>query len=147
MTNTPSILLLPPPTAVPAAAKADRVTALPPVAPAQPRADKNQNATSDQLGFKEADPSARNATSPVKQADRSERWLTISLFDTEADAGPWAIPNRSSALPFLAQQIAQEVMSSGLHREPWESGLTAYRRAGGEPPLPASGSPLVQLSA
>ena len=42
-------------------------------------------------------------------------------------------------LAFLAQQIFQETMSSGLHLEPWAEGIDAYRRAGAEPALTGAG--------
>ncbi len=42
-------------------------------------------------------------------------------------------------LAFLAQQIFQEAMSSGLHLEPWAEGIHAYRRAGAEPALTGAG--------
>jgi hypothetical protein len=150
MTNTPGILLLPPPAApVATATKADRAAALLPIAPAQPlradkdRADGDRDVASDHLGFRQSDSSARNGAAAAKQAGGGERWLPASLVDTELqEAG-----SHRAELPFLAQQIAQEALSSGLHREPWEAGLAAYRRAGGEPPLPASEPPLVRLSA
>lgn len=43
------------------------------------------------------------------------------------------------SLAFLAQQIFQEAMSSGLHLEPWAEGIGAYRRAGAEPALLGGG--------
>ncbi|WP_119461461.1 hypothetical protein [Rhodospirillaceae bacterium SYSU D60014] len=145
MTNTPGILLLPPPAApVATATKADRAAALLPIAPAQPlRADKDRDVASDHLGFRQSDSSARNGAAAAKQAGGGERWLPASLVEAE----PQETGSRRAELPFLAQQIAQEALSSGLHREPWEAGLAAYRRAGGEPPLPASEPPLVRLSA
>jgi hypothetical protein len=148
MTNTPGILLLPPPAApVATATRADRATALLPIAPAQPlRADKDEDVASDQfdhLGFRQSESSARNGAATARQAGKGERWLPASLVD----AGPRETGSRPSELPFLAQQIAQEALSSGLHREPWETGLAAYRRAGGEPSLPAGEPPLIQLSA
>jgi len=39
------------------------------------------------------------------------------------------------SLAFLAQQIFQETMTTGLHLEPWTEGIGAYRRAGAAPPL------------
>ena len=39
------------------------------------------------------------------------------------------------SLAFLAQQIFQETMTTGLHLEPWTAGIGAYRRAGAAPPL------------
>lgn len=47
--------------------------------------------------------------------------------------GPGGGPAASAA--FLAQQIFQETMSSGLHLEPWMQGIGAYHRAGAEPTL------------
>lgn len=166
MTNAPGILLLPPPASpVAAATKADRATVLSPIAPVQPLpadkgwadkgwADKgwtdggwsDRDVASDHLGFRgfrQSGSSARNATAAPEQGSGGERWLAALPIDAAAHAAGSPLVQ----LPFLAQQIAQEALSSGLHREPWEAGLTAYRRAGGDPPLPTSGSALVQLSA
>jgi hypothetical protein len=44
-------------------------------------------------------------------------------------------PAPLGSLAFLAQQIFQETMTSGLHLEPWTEGIGAYRRAGAAPPL------------
>ncbi len=42
----------------------------------------------------------------------------------------------ASALPFLAQRIAQERLTTGLHIEPHQAGAAAYRAAaGGQPGL------------
>ena len=42
---------------------------------------------------------------------------------------PWTTPALiSAALAFLAQQIAQEVMASGLYFEPWNQVIAAYQR-------------------
>ncbi|GIK98920.1 MAG: hypothetical protein BroJett029_31290 [Alphaproteobacteria bacterium] len=49
---------------------------------------------------------------------------------------------RAGRLAFLVQQIYQEVMPTGLHREPWAEGIGAYRLAGAEP-APDSADPAV----
>ncbi|MEX0696596.1 MAG: hypothetical protein WEB85_07085 [Dongiaceae bacterium] len=56
------------------------------------------------------------------------------------------IIGRDSPLAFLAQYIAQEVLPTGLHREPWRLGEAAYRRAGGEPPLPGNAPAAISLA-
>lgn len=57
-------------------------------------------------------------------------------------AGTPGTPACFASTAFLAQQIYQEAMPSGLHREPWAEGIGAYRRAGAAPPL-ESGAPAV----
>jgi len=42
---------------------------------------------------------------------------------------PWTTPALiSAALAFLAQQIAQEVLATGLYFEPWNQVIAAYQR-------------------
>jgi len=59
------------------------------------------------------------------------------------------VPARATplgSLAFMAQQIFQEAMPSGLHLEPWSEGIGAYRRAGAAPPLEVGGSALFSLA-
>lgn len=60
-----------------------------------------------------------------------------------------AAPARATplgSLAFLAQQIFQEAMPSGLHLEPWTEGIGAYRRAGAAPPLEDGSSALFSVA-
>ena len=53
---------------------------------------------------------------------------------------------RAGRLAFQVQQIYQEVMPSGLHREPWADGIGAYRLAGAEPALESADPTVVSFS-
>ena len=85
---------------------------------------------------------------PVAFADRAPGHATERPGDRAPAPGvaaPTAI-GRDSPLAFLAQYIAQEVLPTGLHREPWRLGEAAYRRAGGEPPLPDDAPAAISLA-
>lgn len=159
MIGSPDILLLPPPSAYGSTGHGGRrAAAIAAVAPAQPLHARRQDearrdeAMSDSLsdrtgpdhtGARLADPSAGPPANPGQRPARETRWLAAPNPAGHRPATPRAL---HAGLPFLAQQIAQEVLSSGLYREPWDIGQAAYRRAGGEPLLPADGPALVQLA-
>ena len=63
-----------------------------------------------------------------------------------AAAGPLRFGVALGRLAFLAQQVFQESMTAGLHREPWADGIGAYRRAGAEPPLEEGGAVFLSLA-
>jgi hypothetical protein len=139
-------LLLPPPSAPSTGAGGGRASSVAAVVPSQPPgADRRDEAPrrdavpAGRLEPERAEASPRKAGSAARWPERDRPWPSIGRASpTAGDA--------SSALPFLAQQIAQEVLSSGLYWEPWMAGQAAYRRAGGEPPLPPGGPALVRLA-
>jgi len=57
----------------------------------------------------------------------------------EAGRRGWSAPGTA---PFVTQVLAQEVLKSGLHIEPWRQAIDAYERAAGaaaprvRPPMP-----------
>lgn len=51
-----------------------------------------------------------------------------------------AKPSSGPAIGFVAQSISQEALGAGLHIEPWDEALTAYRRAEAGP----SGGPQIR---
>ena len=54
------------------------------------------------------------------------RLNAVELLKTTA---PWTTPALiRAALAFLAQQIAQEVMATGMYFEPWNQVIAAYQR-------------------
>jgi hypothetical protein len=53
----------------------------------------------------------------------------VNASELARSIAPWATPQMiSAALAFLAQQIAQEVMASGMYFEPWNQVIAAYQR-------------------
>lgn len=50
-----------------------------------------------------------------------------------AQGAPQAQSAASPTTGFLTQTIAQEAMGTGLHIEPWNAAISAYRRAGSAP--------------
>src|SRR5947208_1062864 len=53
----------------------------------------------------------------------------INATELVRQIAPWTTPALiSAALAFLAQQIAQEVMASGIYFEPWNQVIAAYQR-------------------
>ena len=70
------------------------------------------------------------AETTVGSPTRGVRIYPESLSDDAAAARGQL---RLGRLAFLAQQIYQEAMPSGLHLEPWARGISAYRQAGAEP--------------
>jgi hypothetical protein len=53
----------------------------------------------------------------------------INASERVGQFAPWTTPALSrAALAFLAQQIAQEVMATGMYFEPWDQVIAAYQR-------------------
>lgn len=87
-----------------------------------------------------AETRSERAEAPVRNAD-------AEFLPREADPAPdpenarrgWAAPGTA---PFVTQVLAQEVLKSGLHIEPWRQAIDAYERAAGaaaprvRPPMP-----------
>ncbi|EWY38957.1 hypothetical protein N825_10375 [Skermanella stibiiresistens SB22] len=57
-----------------------------------------------------------------------EQPLPVAPVEPEGEGRPgWANPGNA---PFVTQVLAQEVLKSGLHIEPWREAISAYERAG-----------------
>ena len=97
-----------------------------------------------------AGPDERTATDkrPIAFEDRAPGRATERPGDRVPAPGVAALTiiGRDGPLAFLAQYIAQEVLPTGLYREPWRLGEAAYRRAGGEPPLPGNAPAAISLA-
>jgi hypothetical protein len=72
------------------------------------------------------------------------RWIDPESLSGDDAAGRSRL--RAARLAFLAQQIYQESMPAGLHREPWAEGIGAYRMAGAEPPMESAVPAVVSVS-
>lgn len=84
------------------------------------------------------DEEAGDATAMPLRERRTSRGTAMVAGATVRSPFIGASPARTapfSSLAFLAQQIFQETMTTGLHLEPWAEGIGAYRRAGAAPPL------------
>jgi hypothetical protein len=79
--------------------------------------------------------------------DGDEDSSRVTAAQLAAQIAPWTTPQMiSAALAFLAQQISQEVLATGLYFEPWDQVIAAYQRrlarierAGGEHRLDVDG--------
>jgi hypothetical protein len=61
--------------------------------------------------------------------DLEESDSRVNASELVRRIAPWTTPALiSAALAFLAQQIAQEVMATGLYFEPWNEVIAAYQR-------------------
>ncbi len=134
MIDSPRLVLLPPPPATgggPTAARFGPAA----VGPTRPiRAGQDEWTPADKR--------------PIALADRAPGHATERPGSRAPAPGVAAqtMIGRGSPLAFLAQYIAQEVLPTGLHREPWRLGEAAYRRAGGEPPLPDNAPAAISLA-
>ena len=58
--------------------------------------------------------------------DKDDRLSAVELLKRTA---PWTTPALiRAALAYLAQQIAQEVLATGVYFEPWNQVISAYQR-------------------
>lgn len=76
------------------------------------------------------------ASSPDVGGQRVGDGFRTDLRSTSTTQQQGAARPRSAASPttgFLTQTIAQEAMGAGLHIEPWNAAITAYRRAAAAP--------------
>src|SRR5689334_20051017 len=97
-------------------------------------------------------PSDRESNSAATETASERAEAPTRNFDTEpfprdltlapaAESGQrgWSAPGTA---PFVTQVLAQEVLKSGLHIEPWRQAIDAYERAAGtatprvRPPMP-----------
>ena len=135
MIDFPRLILLPPTAiatgGVPAAARFGPAA----VGPARPiRAGQDETTLADKRPLASGDRAPERATAPPGKHAAAPGAVALTSI------------GRESPLAFLAQHIAQEVLSAGLYREPWRLGDAAYRRAGGMPPLPDDAPAAISLA-
>lgn len=135
MIELPRAILLPPPESAGPSGRA-RPAGMAPWVPALPvrAATRVPDATVENAP--DAGPRYRGPAldhEPGAAGADGRRRAPAGLRIGDAMAGPAAAAGASAA--FLAQQIFQEAMQSGLHLEPWGEGIGAYRRAGAAPPI------------
>jgi hypothetical protein len=87
-----------------------------------------------------AETKSERAEAPVRNGDAEFRPREVETApDPEAVRRGWSAPGTA---PFVTQVLAQEVLKSGLHIEPWRQAIDAYERAAGaatprmRPPMP-----------
>jgi len=93
---------------------------------------ESDNATAETAG--------ERAEAPVFNADAEPSPRDIPV-EPAAETGRrgWSAPGTA---PFVTQVLAQEVLKTGLHIEPWRQAIDAYERAAGaaaprmRPPMP-----------
>lgn len=115
----------------------------PPPAAARPPANQNYPASSSLAAVAQAVMGERpNTVRPLPRVrtlfrdklvedarDLDEVDSRVNASELVRQIAPWTTPALiSAALAFLAQQIAQEVMASGLYFEPWNEVIAAYQR-------------------
>ena len=137
-------ILLPPQNAGPSGPVAAMGLPVPIVAPVRPL-----SAQDDRQGTALAGGRRQQIVPPgedgMQAADRRSQGRRIGP-GLHGEAGGAGGQGAIGRLAFLAQQIFQEAMPTGLHLEPWAQGIGAYRRAGAEPPLPSVGPAVVSLA-
>jgi hypothetical protein len=121
----------------------DPIQPPPPAAARQPVANQNYPASSTLAAVAQAVMGERpNTVRPLSRVrtlfrDRvedargtdDEHEARVNASELVRQIAPWTTPALiSAALAFLAQQIAQEVMASGLYFEPWNQVIAAYQR-------------------
>lgn len=141
-------ILLPPPSAAlssqaRAAAMGLPVPVVAPVPQAPSRDEREGAALSEWRRAPRAD--FEDAT-PARREDRYAGFRRSGFLTGSARTEAGAPRDSLGSLAFLAQQIFQEAMTTGLYLEPWTQGIGAYRRAGAEPLLEGAGPALVSLA-
>lgn len=142
-----AILALPAPTSLPAISTAGRARALLssealPVTAIRPTPDQERRQQLRQAaGFDEVDGESSSADSArAIGGGRSQRGQATEGQNNDAGGGarqgqgaavsdPLQTQNAGPSAGFVAQSLYQESMGSGLHIEPWDQALGAYRRA------------------
>jgi hypothetical protein len=92
--------------------------------PRRSRLVDRQTETDGDTGTENSTTSARRGTAVDRNRPETRQENTAS---TRRDAGSGTRMHDSA--PFVAQVIAQEVMQTGLHIEPWRQATNAYERA------------------
>ena len=109
------------------------------------KADREAARRVDKLSDDESDKATAQTAS--ERAEATARNADTKPFPREAAPAPaaetgrrgWSAPGTA---PFVTQVLAQEVLKSGLHIEPWRQAIDAYERAAGaaaprvRPPMP-----------
>jgi hypothetical protein len=109
------------------------------------KADRESAKRVDKLSDDESDKATAQTTS--ERAEAPSRNADAEPFARDAAVAPaaetgrrgWSAPGTA---PFVTQVLAQEVLKSGLHIEPWRQAIDAYERAAGavapriRPPMP-----------
>src|SRR4051812_6637481 len=87
-----------------------------------------------------AETASERAEAPTRNTDTEPFPRDVALAPAaETGQRGWSAPGTA---PFVTQVLAQEVLKSGLHIEPWRQAIDAYERAAGaaaprtRPPMP-----------
>src|SRR3954454_19989265 len=87
-----------------------------------------------------AETASERAEAPTRNTDTEPFPRDVAVAPvTETGQRGWSAPGTA---PFVTQVLAQEVLKSGLHIEPWRQAIDAYERAAGaaaprvRPPMP-----------
>jgi hypothetical protein len=109
------------------------------------KADREAAKRVRKLSDRESDSAAAETAS--ERAEAPTRIIDTEPFPRDLALTPaaetgqrgWSAPGTA---PFVTQVLAQEVLKSGLHIEPWRQAIDAYERAAGtatprvRPPMP-----------
>jgi hypothetical protein len=87
-----------------------------------------------------AETTSERAEAPARNAETDTFAREVAVAPApETGRRGWSAPGTA---PFVTQVLAQEVLKSGLHIEPWRQAIDAYERAAGaaaprmRPPMP-----------
>ena len=87
-----------------------------------------------------AETASERAEAPTRNTDTEPFPRDVAVAPVaETGQRGWSAPGTA---PFVTQVLAQEVLKSGLHIEPWRQAIDAYERAAGaaaprvRPPMP-----------
>ena len=87
-----------------------------------------------------AETASERAEAPTRNTDKEPFPRDVPVAPAaETGRRGWSAPGTA---PFVTQVLAQEVLKSGLHIEPWRQAIDAYERAAGaaaprvRPPMP-----------
>lgn len=94
----------------------------------------------DETDKSAAETKSERAEAPVRNGNAEFLPREVEAApDSETVRRGWSAPGTA---PFVTQVLAQEVLKSGLHIEPWRQAIDAYERAAGaatprmRPPMP-----------
>lgn len=142
-----AILALPAPTSLPATSTAGRARALLssealPVTAIRPTPDQDRRQQLRQEAGFDAVDSSDSSSADAARAIGGGRSQRGQAAESQGDSGggarqgqgatvsdPLQTQNAGPSAGFVAQSLYQENMGSGLHIEPWDQALGAYRRA------------------
>ena len=83
----------------------------------------------DEFDKATAETASERAEAPTRNADTEPFPRDVSVAPAaETGRRGWSAPGTA---PFVTQVLAQEVLKSGLHIEPWRQAIDAYERAAG----------------